>query len=72
MKIYSFAELVVRCFPTVQELDNPYIYGDVQVIINVSGHEYPEDILSIIESRASDGTIFRWLKKALTWGWIIF
>lgn len=51
MKIYSFAELVVRGFPTVQELDNPYIYGGVQVIINVSGLEYPEDILSIIESR---------------------
>lgn len=51
MKTYTFAKLSVRGFPTILELNHPYIYGDVQVIINVSGHDYPEDVLSVIKSK---------------------
>ena len=51
MKTYSFSNLFVRGFPTLLELNHPYIYGGVQVIINVSGHEYPKDILETIEAK---------------------
>lgn len=51
MKIYSFANLTVRNFPTIPELNHPYIYGGVQLIVNVSGHEYPKEILKIIQDK---------------------
>lgn len=51
MKIYSFSNLIVRGFPTLQELCHPYIYGGVKVIINVSGSEYSDSILKEIESK---------------------
>ena len=51
MKIYSFSNLIVRGFPTVQELNHPYIYGGVKVIINVSEHDYPDSILKEIECK---------------------
>ena len=45
MKTYSFAKIVVRGFPTMAELNNPYIYTpDVKVVLNVSEHEYPKEI----------------------------
>ena len=52
MKNYQFAKLVVRGFPTIQEIKNPYIYtSDVRVVINVSEHAYPKEIIAEFESR---------------------
>lgn len=51
MRNYSFSKLTVRGFPTILELNHPYIYGGVQVMINVSEKEYPKEILDIIETR---------------------
>ena len=36
MKRYSFAPVQARPFPTLHELDNPWIFGNVRSIINVS------------------------------------
>ena len=45
MKAYSFAKLVVRGYPTMNDLRNPYIYTkDIKTIINVSEQAYPKDI----------------------------
>ena len=41
MKIYKFAKLQARHYPTYAELLNPYIYGRVDVVINVSESEWP-------------------------------
>lgn len=38
---YPFSDLDVRAYPTVRDLDNPYIFGNVRVVINVSEHRYP-------------------------------
>lgn len=51
MKNYSFSILAVRPFPTIADLNNPWIFGCIHVIINVSDHEYPKDILKAIEAK---------------------
>jgi len=51
MKSYSFANLTVRGFPTELDMNNPWIYGSVQVMVNVCEHEYPPEILKIIRER---------------------
>jgi len=52
MKSYPFAKLSVTGFPTVANLDNRWIFpSDVRVVINVSGHEYPKEIASVLASR---------------------
>lgn len=37
--------LQARSFPTLEELHNPYIYGRVAIVVNVSERKYPEEIL---------------------------
>ena len=44
MKTYDFARIQARPFPTAAELKNPYIYGRVRYVLNVSETEYPEEI----------------------------
>ena len=51
MKNYSFSNLTVRSFPTIADLNNPWIFGGVRVIINVSDWIYPEQILKAIEAK---------------------
>ena len=41
MKTYTFAQLQARSFPTMIEAHNPYIYGRVKVVVNVSEQDYP-------------------------------
>ena len=44
MKTYDFAKLQARWFPTTVEVNNQYIYGNVEYVINVSTKEYPEEV----------------------------
>lgn len=44
MKSYDFARLQARAFPTPAEARNPYIYGRVGVVVNVSGREHPGEL----------------------------
>ncbi len=44
MKTYDFAKIQARPFPTTAELRNPYIYGRVKYVLNVSDTDYPEEI----------------------------
>ncbi len=44
MKTYDFARIQARPFPTAAELKNPYIYGRVRYVLNVSDVGYPEEI----------------------------
>ncbi len=44
MKTYDFARIQARPFPTAAELKNPYIYGHVRYVLNVSDVKYPEEI----------------------------
>ena len=37
MKLYQFAKISARCFPTIADLNNPWIFPkDVVVVVNVS------------------------------------
>ena len=40
MKTYSFAKLQARWYPTMEEIANPFIYGRVQNVVNVSELQY--------------------------------
>lgn len=49
MKTYDFARLQARPFPTVAEARNPFIYGRVGVVVNVSQRDYPEELVQEFE-----------------------
>ncbi len=51
MKAYTFTNLTVRPFPTMADLNNPWIFGGVQVIINVSGHDYSDEIKQLLSAK---------------------
>lgn len=51
MKNYSFALLQARSFPTITEVENPYIYGRVGVVLNVSLEEHSETLKQAFEKR---------------------
>ncbi len=52
MKSYSFTRLSVTGFPTINDLNNKWIFPlDVKVIINVSGHDYPKAVAAILTQR---------------------
>lgn len=36
MKKYDFANIIVRPFPTKSDVSNPYIFGEIKSVINVS------------------------------------
>lgn len=51
MKIYQFSKISARCFPTIADLNNPWIYPkDVAAIVNVS-QNFDEHIAKEIERR---------------------
>ena len=51
MWIYKFAPISARCFPTVADLNNPWIFPkDVAVVVSVT-HNYDAGIKDEIESR---------------------
>lgn len=39
MKKYDFANVIVRPFPTILDVSNPYIFGGIKSVINVSEKE---------------------------------
>lgn len=51
MKSYAFAPIVAREYPTVQILDNPYIWGGVQLSINVSEKPYSPELLAAMQEK---------------------
>ena len=53
MKIYQFAKISARCFPTIADLNNPWIFPkDVACVVNVS-QNYDERIADEIKSRGA-------------------
>lgn len=52
MKSYPFAKLTVTGFPNTADIHNKWIFTpDVKVVINVSCHDYPKEISSVLKSR---------------------
>jgi len=51
MKSYTFSNLTVRPFPTVADLNNLWIFGGVQAIINVSGHDYSDEVKKLLSDK---------------------
>ena len=51
MKSYTFAHISAREYPTLQQLANPHIWGDVQLCINLSEKPYTPEFRSVIEAR---------------------
>ena len=51
MKTYTFARISAREYPTLQQLANPHIWGDVQLCINLSEKPYSPEIRAAIEAR---------------------
>jgi len=58
MKSYDFSNITVRPFPTVSDLNNPWIIGGIQVIINVSGHDYTDEVKKILSDKGIDSFWF--------------
>jgi len=58
MKSYTFSNITLRPFSTVADLNNPWIFGGVQVIINVSGHDYPEDVKKVLSDKGIESYWF--------------
>ena len=53
MKIYQFAKISARCFPTIADLNNPWIFPrDVACVVNVS-QNYDEQIAVELKSRGA-------------------
>jgi hypothetical protein len=51
MRFYKFAKIAARNFPTVADLNNPWIFSeDVAVVINVSQLQKPE-IVEMIKAK---------------------
>lgn len=45
MKIYTFASISARDYPTVKILDHPYIWGGVQFCISLSEKPYSPELI---------------------------
>lgn len=54
MKLYTFAPISAREYPTIALLDNPFIWGGVQFCVNVSEKPYPVDIARALAERGID------------------
>lgn len=51
MKIYQFSKIAARSFPTIADLNNPWIFqSDVALVVNVS-QNYSAIVADIIESK---------------------
>ncbi|MBQ2036582.1 MAG: dual specificity protein phosphatase family protein [Alistipes sp.] len=54
MKIYKFAKISARCFPTIADLNNPWIFpADVAVVISVTPH-YEAKIVDDLKVKGID------------------
>lgn len=54
MKIYKFAPISARCFPTMADLNNPWIFPkDVAVVVSVTPH-YDANIVEAIQDKGID------------------
>lgn len=52
MRIYTFAKVAARNFPTMSDINNPYIFSqDVRHVINVSENEHPEHITKRLQEK---------------------
>lgn len=51
MKIYKFAKISARCFPTIADLNNPWIFpADVAVVISVTPH-YESKVVEAMQAK---------------------
>ena len=51
MKSYRFSNLTVRSYPTPADVANPWIYGGVQLVINVSERPYSKEIADAFKAK---------------------
>lgn len=69
MKLYKFAPISARCFPTIADLNNPWIFPkDVAVVISVSQY-YDVRIADEIEKRGMDYYHFPLYEEVDDIGW---
>lgn len=51
MRIYKFAKISARCFPTIADLNNPWIFpADVAVVISVTPH-YESKVVEAMQEK---------------------
>ena len=55
MRKYDFANITVRPFPTVSDVSNPYIFGGIKSVINVSEKE---DVRLLYYNKANSITYY--------------
>ena len=56
MKNYDFANITVRPFLKLSDVNNPYIYGETKHVINMCDYREPE-VIDLIHSK---GGTFDW------------
>ena len=49
MRTYQFAPIAAREYPTLHLLENPYIWGGVGFVLNVSEKPYPPEIVKAMK-----------------------
>ena len=58
MKIYKFAPISARDYPTVKIVDHPYIWGGVQFCINLSEKPYSPELVAAMASHSIEWAHF--------------
>lgn len=56
MKNYDFANITVRTFLKLSDVNNPYIFGETKHVISMCAHREPE-VIDLIHSK---GSTFDW------------
>ena len=54
MKIYTFASIVVREFPACTPLDRPYLWGGIQLCINLTEEPYSRPFQKALSDQGVD------------------
>ena len=68
MKRYKFAKIIVNHFPTRADLENPYIFGGIRAVVNVSENE-DEEMVSSFYTKGIEYYHFPLKEEVADMGW---
>ena len=66
MRTYKFAKITARNFPTIADLNNPWIFqADVAVVVSVTPH-YDKRIVEAMQVKGWSSTTFHLKRRLMT------
>lgn len=69
MDKYKFAEISTRPFPSILDVENPWIFGKTGVVINVSEHE-DQRVINIYKKKKINYYHFPLNEESENMGWL--